>query len=174
MTALTVVLVAASSFIAPLQEQGPSPAEKAAIEKMSFLVGKWQGKGWVMEPSGAKAEYTGTETVQMKLSGKALLVEGEFKDGEGKVRHQTLAVITYDTKSSKYLFRAYLFNQPEAVYDLVATDDGFTWEIKPNATTTVRFNMTGKAKKEWNETGEVFIEGRPPMKFMEMNLKKVG
>ncbi|MBV6457680.1 MAG: hypothetical protein HONBIEJF_00797 [Fimbriimonadaceae bacterium] len=174
MTTIAVTLLASAAFVTPLQEQGPSPAEKAAIEKVGFLVGKWQGKGWVMEPSGAKADYTGTETVQMKLSGKALLVEGEFKDGEGKVRHQTLAIITYDTKTSKYQFRTYLFNQPEAVHDLILTEDGFTWELKPNNTTKVRFNMTGKAKQEWIETGEVLIEGRPPMKFMEMNLKKVG
>lgn len=170
----TLALIAIGHLLAPLQEVGPSPAEKAAMEKLSFLVGKWQGTGWVMEPSGQKSVFNGNETVQMKLSGRAILVEGEFKDGENKIRHQTLAIITFDTKTSKYQFRTYLFNQPEAVHEIIPTEDGFKWEMNPNATTKIRFNMTGKAKKEWKETGEVLIEGRPPMQFMEMNLKKAG
>ena len=157
-----------------VQEQaGPSPAELAAIKKLDFLVGKWEGTGW-MQRGPARQEARGTEHVQVKLQGKALLVEGLFKDVTTKgVVHETLAVITYDEKAGKYRFSTYLFNRPNAEYELTVKEQGVSWQMNVGQGMMVDFSM-GIDKGDWLEIGEVTMPGRPKTKFLEMRLKKVS
>src|SRR5688500_1067507 len=86
---------------------GPSPAELAAIKKLNFLVGTWEGEGW-SQRGPQRETYKGSETVRSKLQGKALLVEGLFIEPiSKKTVHETLAVITFDEKTSKYRFNTF-------------------------------------------------------------------
>jgi len=170
-----LTFVAASILaLAPLQQPqaGPSAAELAAMKKLHFLVGKWEGTGW-MQMGPQRQEAKGSEHVQVKLQGKALLVEGLFADvANGKVVHETMAVITYDEKASKYRFNTYLYNRPNAEYELSLKDNGVAWQMKVGEGSFVDFTM-GIDKGDWLEIGEVTMPGRPKMKFLEMRLKKV-
>ncbi|MGI9055142.1 MAG: hypothetical protein ACR2F2_04995 [Pyrinomonadaceae bacterium] len=58
----------------------------------------------------AREEFTGTENVQRKVDGLALLVEGRFTDKKdsAKVIHETLAVLNYNPKTDIYDFKTYL------------------------------------------------------------------
>lgn len=152
---------------------GPSQAELDAMKKLDFLVGSWKGTGSMMEGPGKNQAYTGSESVQRKLQGKALLVEGLFTGTDSKaVVHETLAVITYDAAAKKYRFQTHLFNQPSAEHELHVVDNGFWWELKPSPGVTVKFTMKLTDKGEWNEIGEVTVPGRSPMKILEMTLAK--
>lgn len=157
----------------PQVSAGPSAAELAAMKKLNFIVGKWEGEGWVQR--GPQREtYKGSEIVQSKLQGKALLVEGmHFDPATKKVVHETLAVITYDEKTGKYRFNTYLFNQPNGEYVLSALDNGFTWQMKPQEGMVIDFTMK-LTNGEWFEIGEITMPGREKMKFLEMRLKKVA
>jgi hypothetical protein len=168
-------IIAAIAFFAnPLQQPtGPSVAELAAMKKLHFLVGKWEGTGWIQQ-GPQRQETKGTEQVQVKLQGKALLVEGLFADvANGKVVHETMAVVTYDEKASKYRFNTYLYNRPNAEYELVLKDNGVAWQMKVGEGMFVDFTM-GIDKGDWLEIGEVTMPGRPKMKFLEMRLKKLN
>jgi hypothetical protein len=152
---------------------GPSPAELAAIKKLSFLVGTWEGEGW-SQRGPQRETYKGSETVRSKLQGKALLVEGLFIEPDSKKTvHETLAVITFDEKTGKYRFNTFLFNQPNGEYELKVLDNGFAWQMKPAAGIVVDFTMK-LTDGQWIEIGEFTMEGREKTKFMEMRLKKVG
>ncbi len=173
-----MVLFSAITLFLALQRPsaGPSPEEIAAVSKLDFLVGSWSGTGITMTGPGQNVAYSGTETVQRKLQGKALLIEGKFINPETKaVVHETLAVITYDVPNKKYRFQAHLFNQPSSEFELHVVEKGFWWEIVREGAPKIKFTMTITDKGEWLETGEFTIRGNDqPLKFMEMRLSKGG
>lgn len=146
------------------------------MEKLAFLVGKWEGEGWQsVGQGGDRVQFKGTETVQMKLSGGALLIEGEFfsKD-DGRLVHQTLGVVTYRASRSAFNLRAYLFNRPEADYKLEAQEKGFVWSIELDHGATIKYAMTLKDDGSWHEIGTYAMDGMEPVPIFEMTLKKVG
>src|SRR6185436_17625884 len=78
---------------------------RAEMKKLEAMVGKWQGSGW-SQRGKERETYTGTETVQRKIDGLALLVEGKFVNKENVVVHETLAVLSYNSTSKDYDFNA--------------------------------------------------------------------
>ena len=63
------------SSVAPLA-QTPASGQRAEMKKLDWLVGQWKGAGWMqMGPQGRK-EFTITETVEAKLDGLVLVIEG--------------------------------------------------------------------------------------------------
>lgn len=144
------------------------------MRKLDFLVGKWEGEGWQLLGPDEKVEFKGTEIVQSKLSGGALLVEGEFfaKDG-GKVVHQTLGIINWKPEKAAFNMRAYMFNRPEADYKLDVTDNGFKWSIQLDHGATIAYTMRLTPEGDWLETGTYGMDGMDPVPIFEMRLKKV-
>src|SRR4051794_2431812 len=65
-----------------LLAQAPASGQRAEMKNLDWLAGQWKGVGWIqMGPQGRK-EFTQTETVQSKLDGLVLLIEGEGKSKE--------------------------------------------------------------------------------------------
>ena len=48
-------------------------AQRAEMKKLDLWVGQWQGSGWIQQGK-EKETFNGTETVQRKLDGLALLL----------------------------------------------------------------------------------------------------
>lgn len=172
---MSLLAVVALTFLTSSQEpSGPTPGELVAMKKLSFLAGKWEGDGWMRMGPGEPSQFTGSENVQVKLQGKALLVEGKFKDKTSqKVIHETLAIISFDEKSGKYRFSAYLFNRPPGEYVLEAKERGFCWGIQPPSGPKIDYTMTLTETGEWHEVGEYEMTGQGKVKFLEMRLKKL-
>jgi hypothetical protein len=165
------VLVAFAVFVSQWPT-GPTTAEVEAIKKLDFLVGTWEGEGWMIMPGGAKEIFNGTEIVQKKLHGKALLIEGRFTDKVGKVVHETLAVVTYDERAKKYTMQTYLFNRPGGQFDLTVKPNGFSWRINIENGPKTEYDMN-LVDGAWVETGKVNIPNGPQgIEFLGMNLKK--
>lgn len=103
--ALFIALAASASA------QGIHSAESKKREMAKFpkLAGVWKGSGWMQGQNGERKTFSGTETIQTKVDGLAYLVEGKFANPEGKIVHETLAVINYDPIKG-YQFRTYLAN----------------------------------------------------------------
>src|SRR5688572_12009333 len=164
-TLITLVL------LAPQFAQGPSAAEIEAMRKLDFMVGSWEGEGWMMMPGGREV-FKGTETVQKKLQGKAILVEGRFVDPkDGRVVHETLAIITYNEPAKKYVFQTYLFNRPGGVFDLAVKPNGFSWAIVMDGVPRTDYDMN-VVNGEWVEKGVVTLPNGQKHEFLEMRLKK--
>lgn len=171
---LSLILLAAFSIAA--QPGRPDPtAQREAMKKLEYMAGVWKGEGWI-EMGGPRMTFRGTETVQRKLDGVALLVEGAFSgktpgsDVEVPV-HTTLAVISYDPAAKKYNFNTWLATGTAGDHELVLNSDGWQWDIATPGG-TIRFVMKLNDKGEWVETGSRSADGTTWKQFFEMKLKK--
>jgi hypothetical protein len=166
---ITICLFALTSTVFA-QEASSGEAQRAEMKKLESLAGQWKGSGWIQQ--GAKREtFTGTENVQRKLDGLALLVEGKFSNAEGRVIHETLAVLSFDAKAKIYRFRTYLASGMSGEHDFKLLADGYEWGFQV-PTGTVRYII--KTNNDvWLETGEFSKDGKTWMKFFEMKLEKV-
>lgn len=167
---LAVFVLLTGVFSVSAQQQNNAALQRAEVKKLESMVGKWQGSGWIMQ--GAKREtFTGSETVQRKLDGLALLVEGRFTNPEGQVIHETLAVLSFNAKDSKYDFRTYLATGMSGEHELKLVGDAFEWGFQfPGG--MVRYTIK-TANDVWSEIGEFSKDGKSWVKFFEMNLNKV-
>jgi hypothetical protein len=152
--------------------QGPPKPEAqiAAMKKLDYMAGVWEGEGWI--EMGSRMTFRGTETVQRKLNGLALLVEGAFVSPQNVPVHTTLAVISYDPKTNKYDFDTWLGTGSSGEHELVLLDNGWQWEIHPPMGGVIRYTMTLTEAGEWLEIGERSKDGTEWKKFFEMKLKK--
>ena len=150
-------------------------AQRAAMQRLAFMVGKWQGEGW-MESGGERHAFRGGEVVQEKLGGLTLLVEGTFWDVDNPIRrtpvHATLGVISAAPPTSNYRFLTWLANGRTGEQELVLRDKGWAWDIEfPGG--AVRYTMQLKRDDEWFEIGERTADGGQTWnKFFEMTLRK--
>ena len=72
-------------------------AQRAAMKKLDFLLGKWSGECTCAARAGRTLELTQTEEVQYKLDGLVLLIEGTGRNkSDGKVVFRALATVAYD------------------------------------------------------------------------------
>jgi len=152
------------------QVENTAELQRAEVKKLESMVGQWKGSGWIQQ--GAKREtFTGTENVQRKLSGLALLIEGKFTNPEGKVIHETLAVLTFNAKESKYSFNTYLATGMSGNYDFRLLADSYQWGFQTSMG-TIRYTIK-TANDLWLEVGEFSRDGKIWMKFFEMKLDRV-
>lgn len=97
------VLRKALCFLAEMSYQ---KAHISEISKLDFLVGKWEGDGWIIGRDGQKHPFQQTEKIQYKIDGVAILIEGLGKSN-GRISHNALAIISYNIKDSIYRFQSY-------------------------------------------------------------------
>lgn len=157
--------------IACAQDFG-AETQRAEMKKLDMMVGKWEGSGWMQRGPGAPETFKGGETVQRKLGGLALLVEGRFVDKDGRVGHETLAVLAYDTAAKGYKFKTYLASGTGGYFDLKLIEGGWQWGFEFSGGMT---RYTAKFTADtWVETGEFSRDGgKTWVKNFEMTLKKV-
>ena len=166
---LTIIVLLAGLTAVSAQENN-TELQRGEVKKLESMVGQWKGAGWIQQ--GAKRDtFTGTETVQRKLDGLALLVEGRFTNPEGKVIHETLAVLDFDAKPAKYRFRTYLATGRSGEQDFKVVADGFEWGFQ-SPMGTIRYTIK-TANDVWFETGEFSKDGKTWTKFFEMKLDRV-
>jgi hypothetical protein len=171
---LTVVAFLCA-FTAFAQMPGaPSQREMDQMKRLEFMVGRWEGSGWVLSPDGTRQEFKGVETVQRKLQGRALLVEGRFEH-DGVVSHETLGVLTFNEPADGYRLRVYLFNGPHGEHRFEALEEGpgFRWFLEFGEM-RMRYTTRITPEGEWHEVGEVLREGETPLQFFEMRLKRAA
>ncbi len=169
-TGLIGLALALFTFSASAQTPDLIAAKKLEMKKVQKFVGHWVGSGW--QQVGPKREnVTGSETVQNKVDGLALLIEGRFADSTGAVKHETLAIMSYDDQLKSHRFKTFLANGISGEHDLKVLADGFEWGFTMSAG-TVRFTI--KLENDtWSEIGEFSRDGKTWMKTMEMVLKRV-
>jgi hypothetical protein len=142
------------------------------MKKLDYMVGVWKGTGWI-EHQGGRQTFAGTETVQSKLNGLALLIEGKFKDKDGAVIHETLAVLNYDEKTKAYRFNTYLATGLTGEHELKLLEGGWQWGFQIPGAGNVRYTFKLTDKGEWFEIGEFSQDGKSWRKFFEMTLQKM-
>lgn len=171
-TWLAAALLLLPVTAATAQPHGPDLAkQKAAMNKLAFLVGNWSGDVRVAMGPGEPKNLKQTEQVQFKLDGLVLLIEGTSHDPQsGAVGFNALATVAWDEETQTYRFRAYNSgNYLDTA--LTVVERGFEWSYAMGPA-TVKNVMRIDEKGEWSETTDVTLPGRPPMRSVEIHVHK--
>jgi hypothetical protein len=163
---------------APKAERSQAPAEpdiaaqKKAMSAWDFMDGVWEGPAWTLLPTGTRLELTQTERIGPMLDGLTKVVEGRGYGKDGKTQFNAMAVLSYDERSGRYEMRSYAQGRVGTFEIKLKAPGVYQWEI-PAGPAVIRYTTTVK-DGVWHEVGEHVAPGRPPVRFFEMKLKRVG
>ncbi|MEZ5427185.1 MAG: hypothetical protein R2747_13025 [Pyrinomonadaceae bacterium] len=154
-------------------------ARAAAMKKLDFLIGDWEGSGWIIIGRERK-NFTVRESLQTKLDGQIIVVEGigktvDEKTGAEKIVHNAYGVFSYDDESGKIRFRYFKENGQAGEVTPEFFDKKVVWGFDvPENKVTVRFTEKTNEKGNWQEIGEVSRDGgKTWFQFFEMELSRV-
>ena len=82
------------------------------------------------------------------------------------------AIITYDPARRSYSMRSHAMGYA-GDYPLTVRPDGFSWSHPAGPNATVRYTATIR-DGEWHEVGERIAGSAPPVKTLEMRLRRIG
>jgi hypothetical protein len=148
-------------------------AQRAAMKKLSFLIGEWSGEASVARAPGVMVDLSQTEVAHFKLDGLVLMIEGVGRTkSDGKPALQAIGLIMFDDAAGVYRMRAYNDGRwLEAEVKLLEDGKSLTWgfavgEIRTKS--VLRINEKG----EWTELAEITIGGTPSRKLMELVVRR--
>jgi hypothetical protein len=152
----------------------PSPTAAAEMAKLASLAGKWKGGGWMLGPRG-KTFSDSEETVEARLDGRALLIEGFHTDPATKeVVHHALAILAWDDARGEYRFASALAAGRTGTFPGRMENGDFVWTMAIPGGPTNRFTISLADPDKWVETGDVTLDGGKSWKrFFEMSLARV-
>jgi hypothetical protein len=158
------------------QPPADTPAQRVAVQRdamarLAMMDGVWRGPAVTTLPNGQKHEIIQTERIGPFLDGSVKVLEGRGYEPDGKVSFNAFGTISYNAASKAYTLHSYAMGQV-GDFALVPTADGYVWEI-PAGPVTIRYTMTLK-NGTWREVGDRIMQGKEPVRFFEMNLKRVG
>lgn len=169
-TAAAVILLMSGPARAQQPPSHSVEAQREAMRKLEFLAGHWSGPVTIVRGPGEPLRLTQTETVQFKLDGLVLFIEGKSTGADGKAQFEALATIAYDEEAGKYRIRAY--NDGHYLdTELTVQPDGFTWGFQSgpaHIVNTMRLTPQG----QWQETTEVTMGNSPPRRSVDMLLDR--
>ena len=165
------------SFNVFAQEQGPSPKQVEAMERLAFMVGEWKGEGWMQSGPDQRNTSRVTEKMESKAGGMVMAIEGIGKanvNGEEKIVHNAFAVISYDAQNEAYMMRSFLSNGQYVDADIVVEDEKLIWGFEVNQGGKIRYTATLTKEDVWHEIGEFSRDqGATWFQFFEMTLHRV-
>jgi len=149
-------------------------AQRAAMKKLGFLVGKWNGGASPARPR-EWMDLHQSEEVQYKLDGLILVIEGVGRTkSDGHPVLQAFGVISFDDETATYRMRA--FNDGrflESEVKLLDQDKAISWGFALDQITTksvLRISESG----EWTELAEIKIGSEPPKRLLELTVRWAG
>jgi hypothetical protein len=172
-----VLVALALGVSAAASAQGrPDPAaliaaEREAMTRLAWMDGVWRGSAWTILTSGEKHAITQTERIGPFLDGSLKVIEGRGYDADGKVAFNAFGTISYNPSTRAYTMHSYAMGNV-GDFVLTPTADGYVWEI-PAGPATIRYTAALK-DGTWREVGDRIVPDKEPVRFFEMNLKRVG
>ena len=146
-------------------------AQREAMAPLSFMDGVWRGPAWTILPSGEKHNITQTERIGPFLDGSIKVIEGRGYNADGTVGFNAFGTISYNPSTRVYTLHSYAQGNV-GDFALNRTADGYVWEI-PAGPMTIRYTAVIK-NGTWLEVGDRIMPGKEPVRFFEMNLKRVS
>ncbi len=171
---LIAVLVCTNNNTFGQQGSSPDSLVVRAMQKLSWLKGNWTGDGWVNTKS-EQILFSQSQSVLSKVKGAVIMIEATVLNKTvANVTNESLAVISYDMYSHKYLMRSFKSDGRYVDANVEVKPDGtFIWsfqvaELSPEMRYTIKL-----VNNKWYETGEFSINGTTWTKFYEMTLSKM-
>jgi len=169
-----LILLAATATAFAQTESAARPSE---MRKFDFLIGSWEGEGWIEFAAGQRRASKVKESVQGKAGGSVLLIEGLGKaKGPGKdeeiVVHSAFATVWYDGREKRFRMMAWRATGDAVDADITVGDKKLVWGFRDSRAGLVRFTITLDEIGRWFEIGEISRDGTNWNKFFEMTLKR--
>jgi len=170
------ILIIVSGVSLSASGQRPDPAtliaaQREAMVPLAFMDGVWRGPAWTILPSGEKHNITQTERIGPFLDGSVKVIEGRGYNADGTVGFNAFGTISYNPATRIFTLHSYAQGNV-GDFVLTRTADGYVWEI-PAGPMTIRYTAVIK-DGTWREVGDRIAPGKEPVRFFEMNLKRVG
>ncbi|MGE0132998.1 MAG: hypothetical protein AB7U82_33395 [Blastocatellales bacterium] len=152
-------------------------SNSAEMRKLDFLLGAWEGEGWMDFGPGQRRASKVKESVQAKAGGSVLMIEGLGKakmpgKDEEAVVHNAFATVWYDGREKR--FRMMAWRAGESVdADITIGDKNLVWGFRDSRAGQIRFTIKLDEAGRWFEIGEMSRDGSNWNKFFEMTLKRV-
>jgi hypothetical protein len=148
------------------------------MKKLGFLAGQWKGESWTEFTPGQRFPAIGTETVESKLDGLLLVIEGVHRrklpdNKAGNVVHQAFAVVSYDDKGKRYRFQAYTERGTYTEAEATVSDGKLVWGFRAPPLGDIRYTITVTDTGQWSEIGETSSDGKQWRQFFAMTLERV-
>jgi hypothetical protein len=145
-------------------------AQREAMAPLAYMDGVWRGSAWTILESGEKRTVTQTERIGPFLDGSVKVIEGRGYNPEGKIDFNALAILSYSPETKGYVLHSHAMGRV-GDFALKPTTDGYLWEI-PAGPMTIRYTAVIK-DGTWREMGDRILPGKEPVRFFEMNLKRL-
>ena len=174
-TALAAAFASLALTAAAQAPQDPAAlqaAQREAMAPLAYMDGTWRGPAWTLLPNGEKRTVTHTERIGPFLGGTVRVIEGRSYVDSGAVGFNALGIISFDPAKKAYNLHSYAMGHT-GDFPLVRKPDGYTWEIPAGPGTTIRYEATVK-DGTWVEVGDRHSGDKPPVRFFEMKLQRVG
>jgi len=145
------------------------------MKRLAFMLGHWEGEGWVVNGPGGRVDIHQTEQVELQLSGEVMTVAGHgVVPGKPDAPSFTaFAVATFAQATSTYRWEA--FSQGSRLETtLDVRENGWKWGFEAVPGIVVRYDSTFTADT-WHETGETSVDGGKTWHpSLDMTLKRTG
>jgi hypothetical protein len=150
-----------------------SATQREQMKKLEWLVGHWKGAGWIeMGPQG-RHKFVQTESIQSKLDGLVLIVEGVGRSVDDRSTvHSALALVSYDDGARTFRWRAFTAEGRQTDAEAKVGDGMLEWGFPISEHGRVRFTIKLNDKSEWFEIGEMTQDGQVWRQFFEMTLQR--
>jgi hypothetical protein len=162
----------AAAAQAPPDPRALIGAQREAMAALKAMDGVWRGPAWTILPSGEKHAITQTERIGPLLDGSIKVIEGRGYEADGRTGFNALGIVSYNPVTKAYAMHSYAQGQ-SGDFAFVPTAEGYTWEIPAGPTAKIRFTAVIK-DGTLHEVGDRLVGDRPPMRFFEMTLKRIG
>jgi hypothetical protein len=146
--------------------------QRDAMKKLAYMDGVWRGPAWTILPNGKKHDITQTERIGPFLDGTLKVIEGRGYEPDGKVTFNAMGIISYDLEKKHFTMRSYAQGY-SGDFVLNLNDNGYTWEIPAGPGMTIRYTAIVK-DGAWKEVGDRIVKGKDPIRFFEMELKRIS
>ncbi len=169
-----LLITAAVSLTVSAQRPDPAAliaAQREAMKSLAMMDGVWRGPAWAILPSGQKHNITQTERIGPFLDGSIKVIEGRGYNEDGSVSFNAFGIISYEPATKVYTLHSHAQGQT-GDFVIKPTGDGYVWEI-PAGPMTIRYTAVIK-DGTLHEVGDRVMPGKEPVRFFDMNLKRVG
>jgi hypothetical protein len=147
------------------------------MSRAAFLIGEWQGDGWIQMGPGARTTFRQTENITAAANRTAIMIRGEGSardsaSGQWQVVFQAAAILTYDAASRRYSMLSAGGSGRALTTEPEIRDNGLTWGFDaPGA--RIRYVITHTPDGRFVETGEMSPDGGATWRqFFFMELRK--
>ncbi|MEO0727839.1 MAG: hypothetical protein AAFZ63_25060 [Bacteroidota bacterium] len=172
---LKLLLIAMALLNFPSAAAAQTPTD--SIGQLNFMLGEWQGKGWILGRDKQKRFFFQSETIQSKVNNRALMIDGlGYRiDSVGTVTdeviHEAFGVISYNTERAAITMLAFskLRGRMEADFTILEGKK-VHWSFEEANGAVIRFTDDFSVPDQWKEVGEVSVNGKDWYPFFEMVL----